>query len=40
MDYMVMEAVAIKVQQAEADEAEAQKRRDWMKDRDHLMELN
>lgn len=39
MDYMVMEAVALKVQKEDADELEAQKRKDWMKDRSHLKEM-
>ena len=36
---MIMEAVALKVQMEDADEAEAQKRKDWMKDRSHLKEV-
>ena len=36
LDYQIMEAVAIKAQQEDADEAAAQKRREWMKDRSHL----
>lgn len=39
MDYMVMEAVALKVQREDADEVEAEKRKNWMKDRSHLKEL-
>lgn len=40
MDYMVMEAVALKAQREDADAAEAQKRKNWMKDRSHLKELS
>lgn len=40
MDYMVMEAVALKVEREDADEVEQQKRKNWMKDRSHLKELN
>ena len=35
-----MEAVALRAQKEDADEVEAQRRRDWMKDRGHLKELS
>ena len=34
-----MEAVALRAQKEEADEAANQKRKEWMKDRSHLKEV-
>lgn len=39
IDYMIMEAVALRVQMEDSDALEEQKRKDWMKDRSHLKEV-
>lgn len=39
IDYMVMEAVAIRVQKADEKAAKAAERKRWQKDNDHLKKL-